>query len=85
MQSLQNNSNQELEVEFKLTISSSEYLKYYQGKVKWVLARSTKGLKVRFPANLLSQFVTLNGINGRFILKYLSSGKLVSLSKIGES
>lgn len=82
MQSSQTSSIHELQVEFNLSISADEYLKYYQGHVKWVLATSTRGLKVRFPANLLSQHVTLNGINGYFILKYLSNGKLVSLNKI---
>lgn len=84
MQGLQNKFDTELEVEFNLAISADEYLKYYQGDVKWVLAKSTKGLKVRFPASFLSRFITLSGINGRFKLRYLKSGKLVSLNKINQ-
>ena len=66
---------------FNLSIGPEEYLKYYSGQVKWVLATSSQGLKVRFPANLLSPHITHNGINGQFILKYLTSGKAISLNK----
>ncbi len=71
-----------LSVEFSLSISSDEYLNYYRGQVKWVVAISNKGLKVKFPANLLKPYISRNGIKARFILKYLTSGKAVSLTKI---
>lgn len=69
-------------VDFYLSISPDEYLKYYRGQVKWVLAISNKGLKVRFPANLLSQHIAREGIKGKFRLKYLSNGKVHSLVKM---
>ena len=73
-----------LSVEFGLSISGDEYLKYYRGQVKWVVAISSEGLKVKFPANLLKPYITRNGIDGRFILKYLSNGKAVSLTQLSE-
>ena len=72
------------EIIFPLNISSEEYLKYYRGQVKWVLARSICGKKVQFPANLLSSHVTHNGIEGQFVLQYLANGKVVKLLKIAE-
>lgn len=74
--------NKFLSVEFYLSISSEEYLKYYRGQVKWVAVTATNGLKVRFPVNLLNPYITRSGVKGRFILKYLTCGKAVSLDKI---
>jgi hypothetical protein len=71
-----------LSVEFSLSICSDEYLKYYRGQIKWVIAISNKGLKVKFPANLLKPYIARDGIKGRFNLQYLTSGKAVSLTKI---
>ncbi len=74
-------SNELLTAEFDLSITPKEYLKYYQKRVNWVVVMSTKGLSIRFPANLLSAYITHEGIHGRFILKYSKSGKVSSLNK----
>jgi len=68
-------------VEFPLSINREEYLLYYTGQIKWVIARSTCGRRIQFPANLLATHVTHSGINGQFILSYQSNGKAVSLKK----
>ncbi|WP_444997982.1 DUF2835 family protein [Aliikangiella sp. IMCC44359] len=70
------------EIEFNLNITPDEYLSYYRGQVKWVLVKSTCGKNVRFPANLLASHVTHSGITGKFVLRYLSSGKALELCKI---
>lgn len=54
--------------EFHLHISAEQYLDYYRGAVRTVVARSTTGLTVQFPASLLQRFVTPEGIHGRFVL-----------------
>lgn len=69
-------------VTFFLHISADDYLNYYSGQVKWVLARSVDGLKVQFPANLLAPYVSHNGVQGKFVLQYLANGKAVDLSRI---
>jgi hypothetical protein len=53
---------------FQLSISADSYLDYYRGTVKYVIARSTTGQNVQFPAGLLRQFVTDEGVHGRFAL-----------------
>ncbi len=70
------------QVEFYLNISRNEYLKYYRGQVNNVLVTSLCGKKVKFPANLLISHVTHHGVDGRFVLQYLASGKVVKLLKI---
>ena len=54
--------------EFHLQISSEQYLDYYRGEVRSVVARTADGQTVQFPASLLQRFVTHDGIYGSFIL-----------------
>jgi hypothetical protein len=54
--------------EFQLHISPEEYLDYYRGIVRHVIARSAEGATVQFPASLLQRFVTTEGIHGDFVL-----------------
>jgi hypothetical protein len=54
--------------EFYLRITSDQYLDYYRGTVKHVVARCTTGQNVQFPASMLQQFVTPDGISGHFAL-----------------
>jgi len=53
--------------EFHLDLSPERYLPYYQGKVREVLVRCRDGRTVRFPASLLTAFVTPGGIHGDFV------------------
>ena len=71
------------EIEFELNITAEDYLNYYRGQIKWVLVTSVCGKRLKFPANLLAPHVTRNGIAGRFILRYLSTGKAIELRKSG--
>jgi len=54
--------------EFHLTITAAQYLDYYRGTVRQVLVRCASGQNVQFPASLLQQFVTPEGISGHFAL-----------------
>ncbi len=54
--------------EFQLSISSEQYLDYYRGTVRQVIVRAHNGKSVQFPASLLQQFVTMDGIRGTFAL-----------------
>lgn len=68
--------------EFVLSISSQQYLQYYRGSVRQVLAQSTTGATVQFPAAFLTPFVTTAGINGRFVLTCEDSGKGAELRRL---
>ena len=54
--------------EFPLRITADQYLDYYRGTARHVIARCTTGQNVQFPASLLQQFVTKDGISGTFAL-----------------
>ena len=67
--------------EFVLSISSQQYLAYYRGSVRQVVAQSTTGATVQFPAALLTPFVTTAGISGRFVLTCEDNGKGAELRR----
>jgi hypothetical protein len=54
--------------EFHLRISPDQYLDYYRGTVRHVIARCITGQTVQFPASLLQRFVAPEGIHGRVVL-----------------
>ena len=54
--------------EFELAITAEKYLDYYRGLAHDVVARCANGQTIQFPASMLTQFVTVAGIQGRFLL-----------------
>jgi len=75
--------NSNSEVIFSLNISADDYLNYYKGKAKYVIAISQDGRKIKFPANALQVFLTRDGISGRFRLCFDENNKLICIDKIG--
>jgi len=65
-----------------LNISSDEYLRYYQGAARTVLATSTDGRSVRFPAGVLQQVVTRDGVRGRFAILFNQAGKFERIERL---
>lgn len=68
--------------EFRLDISSEEFLDYYRGTVKQVLVHLDDGHTVQFPALLLKPFVTSGGIQGDFVLTCDDNFKNADLKKV---
>ena len=54
----------------RIDISSEDYLSWYRGRSKQVLATTLDGLKVQFPANILQSFVGHNGVKGTFQIEF---------------
>ena len=67
---------------FSLVISAEQYQSYYRGSAKFVLVQKEDGRTLKFPADKLQQFVTHDGIQGRFEIVFDDNHKLVSLSRI---
>ncbi len=70
-----------LRFEFDLHIAAQDYLQYYRGEVRHVVARCTDGRTVQFPAPLLIPFVSSGGIRGSFVLTCDASGKGAQLQR----
>lgn len=69
---------------FMLNISADQYLRYYQGAAKYIVARSHDGQTIRFPAAMLRRFVTREGVHGEFRLRYDRNYRMVSLDRLTE-
>lgn len=66
----------------RLRISASDYLRWYRGTVNTVQAVSTDGRTIKFPASILQRFVTKDGVNGTFALRFDKNNKLESVRKL---
>ena len=69
-------------IRFRLTISALEYQQYYAGSIKAVVTRSIDGRTVRFPANILQQFLTREGISGEFVMVYDDNNKFQEIKRL---
>lgn len=67
---------------FNLSILREEYLSYYAGSARWVVAKAFEGETVRFPASFLREFVSEEGVHGVFEMVIDENDKLVSLSRL---
>ena len=67
--------------EFHLHISPEKFLDYYRGKVRMVIARCATGQRVQFPASLLQQYITPEGIRGDFVLTCDENHKCIALER----
>lgn len=65
-----------------LSLSRDEFLKYYQGTAKVVVARTTEGKIIQFPAEHLRPFVSLDGVSGLFEIQFDESFRFVSLKRL---
>lgn len=65
-----------------LNIPPHQLVHYYEGTVSTVIARTTDGRTIRFPANILRSVVQANGIHGIFELVFDENRKFVSIKRI---
>ena len=65
-----------------LVISAEEFQKLYQGSAKHVLCHSQDGRRVRFPASILRQFVTMQGISGRFQITFDDENRFSNIMRL---
>jgi hypothetical protein len=66
----------------ELNIDRDEWLKLYRGQSQLVRARSREGLSVQFPANILSNYISHQGVAGNFRITFTNEGKFHSVEKL---
>lgn len=69
---------------FRLSISPEDYLAYYQGAARDVVALAEDGRRLRFPASALQRFIGHEGIHGLFELQFDADRKFRGLRKLGD-
>lgn len=67
---------------FSINISSQEYLLHYQGVASQVCVTDINGKIIQFPANLLRQFVTHDGISGSFEMSFDENHRFTGINKL---
>jgi hypothetical protein len=77
-----NTTNCSSSIRFRLAITAEEYLAYYQGSAKVVVAYSEDNRTIRFPASAIRQFVTHDGIFGNFEITFDENNKLIAIHLI---
>lgn len=70
------------EIIVSLHISRDDYLAFYQGQVRTVVATATDGRVVRFPANILKKVVGLEGIHGTFRICFDANNKFDRITRL---
>lgn len=72
------------EIRFYLNLSAEKYLHYYQGAARAVSVRSVDGRRLQFPAEHLRRFVTHDGVQGEFVIRFDDRHRFVGLERVGE-
>lgn len=67
-----------------LRIDREQFLRYYRGTAKYVVARSRDGRTVKFPASILQPFLTHDGIQGVFVLRHDQNNKFVAIERLSD-
>lgn len=70
------------EVSVDIRLPADEYLRFYKGSAKSILVKSREGIRVKFPAELLRPYVTIDGIFGAFIISFDSANKIKGIRKM---
>lgn len=68
---------------FDLTITADEWLAYYRGAARHVVAAARDGRRVKFAAKHLQRFVTRGGVRGTFEMVVDDAHDLVRFERIG--
>lgn len=67
---------------FSVNIPEEEILKYYSGTAKNVITTDSNGLRIQFPAAILRQYVTKQGVQGTFEIEFDENGKMQSINRL---
>lgn len=70
------------EIIIDIVIPRDEWLKLYRGETNTVFAKSRDGRSIQFPANILTKYITQNGVEGSFVITFNDGGKFQSIIKL---
>ena len=65
-----------------LAISAQEYERFYRGQARNVICTAKDGRTIQFPAAILRQFLTHDGIYGDFNICFTFENKFKSIQKL---
>ena len=65
-----------------LAINTQEYARLYRGQARDVICTAKDGRTVQFPATVLRQFLTHDGIYGEFEIFFTSDNKFSKIEQL---
>ena len=65
-----------------LAISQHEYARFYKGQANNVICTAKDGRRIQFPAAVLRQFLTHDGIYGEFSIVFSEENKFIDIKKL---
>ncbi len=71
-------------VHFRLSLTAEQMRSYYEGVARQVVVRAHDGRRIQFPAQWLRRFVTLDGVHGRFEMRFGEDHKLIDFRRVGD-
>jgi hypothetical protein len=71
------------EISVALNLRPDEFLAYYRGTARHVVARAENGQTIQFPAAILQRFVTHDGIRGRFVIHVDAQNRFLRIERAG--
>ena len=72
------------ELRFRLSLTATEFLAFYAGAARQVVAKAFDGRVVCFPASALRSHVLHDGVHGVFALRYDARNKFTELVRIAD-
>ena len=68
---------------FRINLSNEEFLRHYRGSAQAVIVLAEDGRRVQLPARNFRNFITKDGIQGRFEVELDDNNRLIKITKIG--
>ena len=65
-----------------LAINTQEFARLYRGHAHDVICTAKDGRTVQFPASVLRQFLTHNGVHGEFEIFFSADNKFSKIEKL---
>lgn len=65
-----------------ISITSEEFIKLYQGRVRDAVVKARNGQVLRFPAEHLRPFLLHDGVHGSFKLSISAENKMLGLERL---
>jgi hypothetical protein len=70
------------EVIVDIHVSAEETLRVYEGSARFIYAHALDGRSVKFPVNIMKKFVSLDGIQGRFVIEFDTDKKFKDIRRL---
>lgn len=67
---------------FIIDLEYEEARVFYTGAKNRVQVTDSDGKKINLPWSMLQPFLTLSGIQGRFIIQYTDEGKMLKIERL---